>query len=69
MLKNYIISKLLPKIGFANTVRASAYIVLGFLVLGNCLVRTVYQKRGRSEHPLRIKALLFDIPYLLAILG
>ncbi|PPQ79082.1 hypothetical protein CVT25_002307 [Psilocybe cyanescens] len=42
---NYkVLNHLITSIGFGKAVRASAYVVLGCLVLGNCLMRTAYTK-------------------------
>ncbi|KAL0565215.1 hypothetical protein V5O48_016809, partial [Marasmius crinis-equi] len=65
-------SNLIPKIGFAQAVRASAYLVLGMTIIGNCLVRTRLpprKKRRVQTPPPDIKSFLKDPPYMFAILG
>ncbi|KAF8148400.1 MFS general substrate transporter [Crassisporium funariophilum] len=64
-----MINQLIPKIGFAETVRASGYIVLGCLLLGNCLVRTAYKRNASDKPKLDIKSFFSDAPYLWTILG
>ncbi|KAF9554461.1 MFS general substrate transporter [Agrocybe pediades] len=65
-----MINKLLPKIGFAQTVRASGYSVLGCLLIGNCLMRTAYDKyRNAGKPPLDIKSIVSDVPYLTSTFG
>ncbi|KAF7360295.1 MFS general substrate transporter [Mycena venus] len=61
-----MLNQLIPKIGFASAVRASAYVVLGCLVVGNAMMRT-------RPRPVRavpdIKSFFSDGAYLFAILG
>ncbi|KAF8963174.1 MFS general substrate transporter [Flammula alnicola] len=66
-----MINHLIPSVGFAKAVRYSACIVLGCLVLGNCLVRTAYPKKDPSEKISKpdIKGFFSDPPYMCANLG
>ncbi|KAK7044750.1 MFS general substrate transporter [Favolaschia claudopus] len=61
-----MINHLLPKIGFASTVRASGYVVLGCLVVGNAMMRT--RPRPARAVP-DVKSFFADRAYLCAILG
>ncbi|KAF7341102.1 MFS general substrate transporter [Mycena venus] len=61
LLNHYI-----PKIGFASTVRASGYVVIGTLAVGNALMRT--RPRPPRATP-DIKSFFKDGAYLWAILG
>ncbi|KAF9477156.1 MFS general substrate transporter [Pholiota conissans] len=62
---------LIPSIGYAKTVRASACIVLGFLIIGNLLMRTSYPSKDITEKATKpdIKGFFTDPPYLLSNLG
>lgn len=62
MLKSHLI----PKIGFGPAVRASGYIVLGGLVVGNAMMRT--RPRPAKAIP-DIKSFFVDGAYLWVILG
>lgn len=63
-------SHLIPSIGFGKAVRASAYIVLGFLVMGNCLIRRSARNVSSTDAaPLDIKSFFVDPPYILFIFG
>jgi len=64
-----LINNLIGKIGFAKTVRASAYIVLGCLVLGNAIMRTAYDKSPAGKAKPDIKAFFKEPVYLLSGLG
>ncbi|KAJ7113185.1 major facilitator superfamily domain-containing protein, partial [Mycena epipterygia] len=59
-------SHLIPKIGFGSAVRASAYLVLGCLVLGNAMMRT--RPRPARTTP-DVKSFFTDGDYLWAIVG
>ncbi|KAJ7932789.1 major facilitator superfamily domain-containing protein [Mycena leptocephala] len=61
-----MLNHLIPKIGFANAVRASGYIVLGTLVIGNAMMRT--RPRPAQAGP-DIKSFFNDAAYIWAILG
>ncbi|KDR74779.1 hypothetical protein GALMADRAFT_141116 [Galerina marginata CBS 339.88] len=63
-----MINNLIGEIGFAKTVRATGYIVLGFLIIGNCLMRTAYNKHADIPK-LDIKSFFTDPPYMLTVLG
>ncbi|KAJ6584098.1 MFS general substrate transporter [Mycena vulgaris] len=67
-----MINHLIPKIGFANTVRATGYIVLGCLVIGNSMMRTRLPPRnkrpGAAELP-SIRTFFVDAAYMWAVLG
>ncbi|KAJ7827453.1 MFS general substrate transporter [Mycena leptocephala] len=61
-----MLNHLIPKIGFASAVRASGYIVLGTLVIGNAMMRT----RSRPARAVPdIKSFFNDAAYIWAILG
>ncbi|KAF9483178.1 MFS general substrate transporter [Pholiota conissans] len=64
-------SHLIPSIGFAKAVRASAGIVLGCLVIGNCLMRTAYPTKNTDEKATKpdIVGFFSDPPYLWVNLG
>ncbi|KAJ7130899.1 major facilitator superfamily domain-containing protein [Mycena filopes] len=63
---------LIPKIGFGPTVRATGYIVLGCLVIGNSLMRTRLPPRSQrpnaAEQP-PITTFFKDTAYMFAVLG
>ncbi|KAG6840604.1 hypothetical protein C0991_005645 [Blastosporella zonata] len=64
-------SHLIPKLGFAQAVRATAYLVLGCLIAANGLMRNnsaIYGTRANAP-PLDIRGLLTDVPYLVGIFG
>jgi len=61
-----MINKLLPTLGFASTVRDTAYLDLGLLILGNFCVRVVPHKKAP---PPDVKAFLRDVPYVIFLLG
>ncbi|KAJ7213839.1 MFS general substrate transporter [Mycena pura] len=61
-----ISDRLLPRIGFANTVRATGYIVLGSLFVGNAMMRTRLPPRIRSAPSVKT---FFDVGYTFAVLG
>ncbi|KAJ7149050.1 MFS general substrate transporter [Mycena crocata] len=66
-----MLNHLIPTIGFGPAVRASGYIVIGCLVVGNALMRTRLpprSKRPKSAAP-DIKSFLTDYAYLWAVLG
>ncbi|KAJ7103759.1 MFS general substrate transporter [Mycena epipterygia] len=66
-----ILNHLLPTVGFARAVRATGYIVIGCLVVGNSLMRT--RLPPRSQRPGAstpdIKSFFTDSPYMCAVLG
>ncbi|KAF9548526.1 MFS general substrate transporter [Agrocybe pediades] len=64
-----MLNNLLPKIGFAQTVRASAYIVLGLLIVSNCLMRTPHAKVVSDRPVINIKGFFVDPPYLSTGIG
>ncbi|KAG6872672.1 hypothetical protein C0995_007781 [Termitomyces sp. Mi166 len=66
-----MLNHLIPKIGFAQTVRATAWIVVGCLVAANGLMRNnpvVYNLRARAP-PLDIISFFTDVPYMIGVLG
>ncbi|KAJ7643878.1 MFS general substrate transporter [Roridomyces roridus] len=72
MIFPIMINHLLPKIGFAKTVRATAYIVLGCLFIGNSLMRTRLpprRQRPGAAAPPDIKTFFVDPGYMCAVLG
>ncbi|KDR74772.1 hypothetical protein GALMADRAFT_70573 [Galerina marginata CBS 339.88] len=59
---------LIASLGFAKTVRATGFIVLGLVIVGNCLMRTAY--KVHADRPqLDIKSFVTDVPYMLAVIG
>ncbi|KAK1218845.1 hypothetical protein PQX77_018461 [Marasmius sp. AFHP31] len=67
-----MLNNLIPSVGFAQAVRATAYIVLGTLIIGNCLMRTRLpprRKRRNQTPPPDIRSFLKDPPYMFAVLG
>ncbi|KAG6824441.1 hypothetical protein H0H92_006883, partial [Tricholoma furcatifolium] len=66
-----VINHLIPKVGFANAVRATAYIVVGCLIAANSLMRNnsaIYGLRVKAD-PLNILGFFTDIPYVVGIFG
>ncbi|KAJ7896285.1 hypothetical protein B0H14DRAFT_499740 [Mycena olivaceomarginata] len=61
-----MLNHLILKIGFAGAVRASRYVVLGCLVLGNLMIRT--RPRAARAAP-DIRSFFSDAAYLWTILG
>ncbi|KAJ7906291.1 MFS general substrate transporter [Mycena leptocephala] len=61
-----MLNQLIPKIGFAAAVRASAYVVAGTLVIGNAMMRT--RPRPAKAVP-DIKSFFSEGAYLFAIVG
>ncbi|KAL0565459.1 hypothetical protein V5O48_016566 [Marasmius crinis-equi] len=57
-----------PNIGFAWGVRASAFVVLGLLVVANLLMTSDPPKIRRPDPP-RLSVLLTDPPYVAGVLG
>ncbi|KAI0057020.1 MFS general substrate transporter [Artomyces pyxidatus] len=55
-------------VGFAWAVRASAFVVFGMLLLGNCLI-TSYPRPAATDATADIGAILKDVPYMLFTLG
>ncbi|KDR77669.1 hypothetical protein GALMADRAFT_224931 [Galerina marginata CBS 339.88] len=64
-----ISTHLLPSIGFARTVRATGYLVIGTLVLGNLLMRPSPPKDVSQKPQIGIKSIITDPPYLFGITG
>ncbi|KAJ7892922.1 MFS general substrate transporter [Mycena olivaceomarginata] len=60
-----MINHLIPKVGFGGAVRASGYVVLGCVVVGNALMRT----RPRPARAVPDIKTFFDGAYLFAIFG
>lgn len=61
----------MPQLGFAQAVRATAYVVLGCLLAANCLLRNnpaVYNLRARAP-PLDLVSFLTDVPYMIGVSG
>ncbi|KAJ6588971.1 MFS general substrate transporter [Mycena capillaripes] len=61
-----MLNQLIPRLGFGGAVRASGYVALACLVVGNAMMRT--RPRPARAAP-DIKSFFTDGPYLLAILG
>lgn len=70
-LINVDLSHLIPMNGFEKAVQASAYVVLGCLVIGNALVKTSYPLKSLSEKTVKpdVKSFFKDPPYMWAVLG
>ncbi|QRV80924.1 major facilitator superfamily transporter [Ceratobasidium sp. AG-Ba] len=66
-----MLNKLFQRFGFANGVRASAFVVLGLLIIANLLMRTRLppKSKGAQVPPPDFKAIMTDSAYLLTILG
>jgi len=64
-----MINNLIGKIGFPQAVRASAFIVLGTLVIGNSVMRTAYNNIPTDRPQLDIKSFFLDLPYMFAVFG
>ncbi|KAF7356661.1 MFS general substrate transporter [Mycena venus] len=66
-----MLNHLLPTIGFARSVRATGYIVIGCLVVGNALMRTRLPPRSQRPNTTApdIKSFFIDYAYLWSILG
>ncbi|KAG6909870.1 hypothetical protein DXG01_014906 [Tephrocybe rancida] len=67
----FSLSHLMPHLGFAQAVRATAYLVVGCLIAANALMRNnnaVYGLRTKAPPP-DIRGLLTDTPYLVGVLG
>jgi len=62
-----MINNLIETIGFPKTVRASAFIVLGMLVIGNSIMRTSYKKIPTDREQLDIKSFFIDLPYITTV--
>lgn len=56
------------EVGFEWGVRASAFLVLGILVIANLLMSDNPSVKDDSEKP-SLKTILTDVPYLLASFG
>ncbi|KAG6832806.1 hypothetical protein H0H92_009425 [Tricholoma furcatifolium] len=66
-----MINHLIPKIGFADTVRATACIVIGFLIAANGLMRNnpaIYGLRAKAA-PVDVLGFFTDLPYVVGIFG
>ncbi|KAF8526886.1 MFS general substrate transporter [Hysterangium stoloniferum] len=61
------LNHLLPRVGFADSVRITAYISLGSLVLGNVLIRPVRIQRSGARPD--IKGFFTDLPYMAFVVG
>ncbi|KAF7358293.1 MFS general substrate transporter [Mycena venus] len=66
-----MLNHLLPRIGFGQAVRATAYVVLGCVVAGNVMMKTRFRahyKRADAGGS-RMWGFLTDAPYMLTVLG
>ncbi|KAG5341595.1 hypothetical protein C0989_009076 [Termitomyces sp. Mn162] len=64
-------SHLIPKLGFAQAVRATAWVVVGCLVAANGLMQNnpaVYNLRAQAP-PLDVLSFLTDVPYMIGVFG
>ncbi|KAF7336531.1 MFS general substrate transporter [Mycena sanguinolenta] len=67
-----ITNQLLPRVGFAKTIRLTGAIIPPVLVLGNVMMRTRLpprSKRSDKAAPPNIKSFLVDLPYMITVLG
>ncbi|KAJ7250770.1 MFS general substrate transporter [Mycena rebaudengoi] len=66
-----MLNHLIPKIGFAQAVRATGFIVLGCIVAGNALMRTRLPPRSKRPNAVApdIKSFFTDAAYMWAVLG
>ncbi|KAJ7149190.1 MFS general substrate transporter [Mycena crocata] len=66
-----MLNHLIPRIGFAQAVRATGYIVLSCIVVGNVLMRTRLPSRFKRADVVSPKLTSFfaDAPYMLTVLG
>ncbi|KAF7360506.1 MFS general substrate transporter [Mycena venus] len=66
-----MLNHLIPKIGFSSAVRATGYIVLGCLIIGNALMRTRLPPRSKRPNAVSpdIKSFFTDAAYMWAVLG
>jgi hypothetical protein len=69
-----MLNNLIPRIGYANAVRASAYLVLGCLVVANFLIKP--RIPGRKHRPAHmqfpapnVKAIITHKAYLVTVAG
>ncbi|KAF8800125.1 MFS general substrate transporter, partial [Phlegmacium glaucopus] len=63
-----ILNNLLPKVGFASTVRTTGYISLGALVAGNCLIWPRQIVKGNTPVP-NILGFFRDPPYVWVLIA
>ncbi|KAF5328479.1 hypothetical protein D9758_018602 [Tetrapyrgos nigripes] len=63
-----MLNQLIPRIGFGPAVRATAYIVLGCVIIGLALMRTQYAPK-RNVKPANIKSFFSDISYMSTVVG
>ncbi|KAJ6553096.1 MFS general substrate transporter [Mycena capillaripes] len=66
---SFVISHLIPRIGFAGAVRATGYVVLGCILVGNTLMRTRFPRRLKRKDAPTMISLLTDAPYMWTVLG
>ncbi|KAJ7216866.1 major facilitator superfamily domain-containing protein [Mycena haematopus] len=67
-----ITNHLLPRVGFAQTIRLTGAIIPPVLILGNLMMRTRLpprSKRGHNVPPPDIKSFFVDPAYMIAVLG
>ncbi|KAF8967924.1 major facilitator superfamily domain-containing protein [Flammula alnicola] len=64
-----ISANLLPSIGFAKTVRATGYVVIGMLVMGNLLMRSSPPLNPGGKPKVDIKSIFTDPSYLFGVAG
>ncbi|KAJ6604985.1 MFS general substrate transporter [Mycena sp. CBHHK59/15] len=66
-----MLNHLIPTIGFARAVRATGYVVLGCLVVGNAMMRTRLPPRSQRPHAKTpdIKGFFTDVGYMCASIG
>ncbi|KAF8634296.1 hypothetical protein AX17_004249 [Amanita inopinata Kibby_2008] len=64
-----ILNHAIPRFGFGSGVRVTAYIVLGFLAVGNILIQTPPQLPGKKSPPPDVKQFFKDPAYLALLFG
>jgi MFS transporter, MCT family, solute carrier family 16 (monocarboxylic acid transporters), member 10 len=68
-----MLNHLLPRVGFGQAVRATAYLAMAMIIMGNLLMRTRLPPRSKrppsSAPPPSIKSFFTDAPYMFAVAG
>ncbi|KAJ6603385.1 MFS general substrate transporter [Mycena vulgaris] len=64
-----MLNHLIPRIGFAGAVRATGYVVLGCILVGNTLMRTRFPRRSQRKDAPKMISFLTDAPYMWTVLG
>ncbi|KAF9001669.1 major facilitator superfamily domain-containing protein [Cyathus striatus] len=66
-----MLNKLFERVGFVWAVRASAFLVLGLLIIANCCMSTHLPPKAlrKPKPPVDIKKILTDTPYVVGVIG